>query len=186
MRIVSVAILLMIGVLLLTVNVNAGTKIEEAKVACGKGRDLFEQGNYVEAAGSFRKAYELKPNWKILYNIGQCEASAKRHGLALTAFEEYFSRGGDDIPPERKDEVLAEISRLKLIVGMLEIFAPDGAEIAIDNVIRGTAPLSSGPAHHVPVIRWAVLSTPLFKLPRRPFYLEIYLFYSPIAERTGS
>jgi tetratricopeptide (TPR) repeat protein len=113
MRVVSVAILLMIGVLLLTVNVNAGTKIEEAEVAYGKGRDLFEQGKYVKAAGSFRKAYELKPNWKILYNIGQCEAAAKRHGLALKAFEEYLSRGGDDIPPERKDEVPAEISRLK-------------------------------------------------------------------------
>lgn len=119
----------------------AGDPDEEAKKAYKSGTELFENESYREAADSFRTAYSLKPNWKIFYNIGQCEILAKRHGLALDAFESYIAQGGDDIPPNRRDEVLEEIDRLRKIVGLVELEAPDGAVVLVDDFERGKAPL---------------------------------------------
>ncbi len=112
-----------------------------AKAAFREGTALFHDGRFEEAALKFRKANTLNPNWKLLYNIGQSEASAKHHGLALQAFEEYLSEGGDDIGEPRRSELAEEISRLRGIVGEVSVKAPDGAVIFVNGRRRGTAPL---------------------------------------------
>ena len=112
-----------------------------ARAAFEKGKAAFEDGDYARAADAFRRAHRLKPNWKLQYNIGQSEAAAKRHGLALQAFEAYLSAGGDDIPLERREEVLAEVRRLRAMVGYAKISAPAGAAVSIDGVERGRAPI---------------------------------------------
>jgi len=114
---------------------------EEAKKAFAEGRALFEEGKHAEAAAEFRRAYRLAPNWKVLYNIGQCEALAKQHGLALESFETYLADGGDDVPEARRGEVLAEVERLRKMVGSIEVKAPDGAVVIVDGLERGRAPL---------------------------------------------
>jgi hypothetical protein len=114
---------------------------DEAKAAFEDGRVLFEKGEFEAAAAAFRRAYDANPAWKLFYNIGQCEAAAKHHGLAFEAFEAYLAQGGDDIPTDRRDEVVAEIKRLRPMVGSLKVTAPDGAEVIIDSEPRGTAPL---------------------------------------------
>ncbi|MBN2528260.1 MAG: hypothetical protein JXR76_17840 [Deltaproteobacteria bacterium] len=101
---------------------------------------LFEQGEYVAAADKFRQSYQYKPSYKILYNVGQSEAAARRYGIALQAFEQYLADGGDDVPQARQEEVRNEISRLRDLTGILEITAPNDAEIFIDNVLRGVYP----------------------------------------------
>ncbi len=114
----------------------------EAMTAFEEGKTFFRAGNYAEAADSFRKANRLKPNWKLLYNIGQSEAAAKRYGLALEAFEEYLVRGGDEAPEERQQWVQKEVSRLRGMIGSLMVIAPDGAVVMVDGVERGRIPLS--------------------------------------------
>ncbi len=116
----------------------------DARAVFEKGIDLFKAREYSAAAAAFRKANELKPNWKILYNIGQSEAAAKRHGLALQAFESYLSQGGDDVSDDRESELEKEIERLRKIVGFLKITAPDGVAVVVDGLDRGRAPLSGG------------------------------------------
>jgi tetratricopeptide (TPR) repeat protein len=94
-------------IMVTAVSVSATTRAEdqpdEAMAFFKKGIDLFNAEKYEDAASAFRRAYELKPNWKLNYNIGQSEAAAKRLGLALQAFEAYLSQGGDDISTERRD-----------------------------------------------------------------------------------
>jgi hypothetical protein len=119
----------------------AADDMAAAKEAFSAGRSQFESGEYAEAAASFRRAYELSPSWKLLYNVGQCEALAKRPGLALQAFEAYLSQGGDDVPPDRREEVLSEVERLRKMVGAVHVTAPDGARVIVDGVERERAPL---------------------------------------------
>ena len=92
-----------------------------------KGTSLFQKGDYAAAARAFREANEVRPTWRLHYNIGQSEAAAKHHGRALEAFEAYLSEGGDDVPADRREEVIREIEQLRKMVGMLDIRAPDGA-----------------------------------------------------------
>ncbi|MBN2528561.1 MAG: tetratricopeptide repeat protein [Deltaproteobacteria bacterium] len=110
----------------------------EAKVAFEAGTKYFEQGKYIDAADSFRKAYKLKPTWRILYNLGQSECAAKRYGRAIEAFESFLIQGGDDVIEEQKDEVTTEIRRIQLLVGLVTVDAPNGAELFVDGVSRGS------------------------------------------------
>ena len=113
-----------------------------ARQAFSRGSELFEAGNFAAAAEMFRLAYDKKPSWKLLYNIGQCEAGARNYGLALEAFEKYIIEAGDDISEERIEEVQKEISRLRGMVGFVQIQGPAGTEIYINDTPRGILPLT--------------------------------------------
>jgi tetratricopeptide (TPR) repeat protein len=115
----------------------------EAKKMHELGVDLAKQEKYEEATKAFRRAYDLRPSWKLLFNIGQCEAGSKRYGHALTAFERYLVEGGDSVPEERRTYVAKELERLRPLVGMVEVTAPEGAEVFVDNESMGVTPLDA-------------------------------------------
>jgi hypothetical protein len=137
----------------------AALRADDAKDEYDRGVEAFTGARYEEASKAFRKAYELKPSWKLFFNIGQSEAAAKRHGLALESFESYLGQGGDDVPESRRGEVLLEVERLRKMVGKAEIHAPDGAMVFVDGVKRGEAPVlgklpvAAGVKHTI----WAVI-----------------------------
>ncbi len=145
-------------VLLSALSAVGDEKSEQAVAAFNEGKTHFNNKEYKRAAEAFRKANRLRKSWKLLYNIGQCEAAAKHYGLALDAFEEYLSKGGDDIPDVRQQSVLGELSRLRKMVGFLEVSGRDGDVVMVDDVYRTTLPqknkvrVAMGPAH-IRVIR---------------------------------
>jgi hypothetical protein len=114
---------------------------DTAQAAFENGKKLVDEGKFALAADAFREAHRLRPSWKILYNIGQCEMMAKRHALALEAFERYLTEGGDEIKKDRRDEVLADVVRLRAMVGFVDVRAAAGAMVTVDGVERGRAPL---------------------------------------------
>ena len=114
---------------------------KEARAAFKAAVEKFDAGDHEAAVALFREAYALNPSWKLQYNIGQCEAALKRHGEALEAFEQYLSQGGDEVPAERREEVLAEVTRLRQMSGSIEILAPEGALVLVGGTERGRAPL---------------------------------------------
>jgi hypothetical protein len=113
---------------------------EEARAQFSSGVKYFEKGDFKAAAEAFREAYSLRASWKMLYNLGQSEAAAGRYGLALEAFEAYLVQGKDDVQADRRDEVLKEIERMRLLVGVVDVQAPDGTELIVDGSTRGTTP----------------------------------------------
>jgi len=138
MRTVTITVVMGLGLLLTTTA--AADEQSEAKAAFEEGKVLFESGKFSEAAEAFRKANELNPNWKLLYNIGQSEAAAKRYGLALDAFEKYLAGGGDEVAKDRQDEVMEEVRRLRDMVGVLEVAGQDGDQLEVNGVVRGVLP----------------------------------------------
>jgi hypothetical protein len=150
-------IVCLVALLSLIGGVALGDDKKTAKKYFSEGAKLFEQEKYKEAADAFRRAYQAKPAWKLMYNIGQSEAVAKRYGLALDAFEKYLALGGDDVSLDRREEVLAEVRRLRDMSGAVEIIAPAGALVVIDGVERGKTPLpgplnvAAGVVHQVQV-----------------------------------
>ncbi len=130
---------------------------DDAKASFEEAKQLYSQEKFPEAADAFRRAYELKPSWKLLYNIGQSEAAARRYGLALEAFEKYLAESGDEVTEERQKEVREEVKRLREIVGALDVDVPPDSIVVVNGVERGKAPLSgylmvaAGVDHHVMV-----------------------------------
>jgi len=140
MRIMLITTTVIVGLVSATA-ANAQEPADEARAAFKKGVQHYNAGQVDAALEAFRRAYELKPSWRIQYNIGQCEAALKRYGLAVEAFEAYLAGAGDEIDADRRDQVLAELDRLRKMTGTLKVEGPDGVTIIVDGFERGTTPL---------------------------------------------
>ncbi len=131
---------ILIAALLMALTATALSETDDQKKAAkafNEGIALFKKGNVTEAVKRFRHADALHPSWKIKYNIGQCEAALKRYGLAIEAFEQYLAEGGDEVPGNRRDEVLAELNRLRSMVGTISIHGEPGVDVYVDIIKRG-------------------------------------------------
>lgn len=122
----------------------AGTVDEEARIHFEEGVRLYEDGQYEQAAIAFARAYELKPSFKLLFNIGQAESELKHYARALEAFTRYLAEGGDQVPADRVTTVKSEIERLNALVGLIIVECPvAGARVLLDNENKGETPLES-------------------------------------------
>ncbi|HEX9294725.1 MAG TPA: hypothetical protein VF881_02790 [Polyangiaceae bacterium] len=114
----------------------------EGRTRFRRGVDFFKEGDYRAALIEFKRAYELAPNYKLLYNLGQTSLELQDYASALRSFERYLSEGGKEIAAARRAQVEGEIERLKRRVARVEVTTnvPD-AEIFVDDVSVGRTPL---------------------------------------------
>ena len=68
---------------------------EAARVTYELGRAAFDAGDFEQALGHFRRAYELSPRVQLLFNIGTTADRLQRNEEALEALEEYLERAPD-------------------------------------------------------------------------------------------
>jgi tetratricopeptide (TPR) repeat protein len=116
--------------------------IEEARARFQKGVQLYREGSFESALAEFRRAYQLAPSYRILFNVGQVQFELHDHVEALKAFRQYLSEGGNEIPTDRRTQVEADIQKLEGRVAYLDIATNvDGAQITVDDVPVGTSPL---------------------------------------------
>ena len=114
-----------------------------AKQHFRRGVELFKDGDYEQAVIAFERAYELKPTYKLFWNIAQVEAELKHYSRALEAYTRYLTEGGDRVPRERVQKAKAEIGRLNTLVGSIAVECPiDGALVLVDKRRVGTTPLA--------------------------------------------
>jgi tetratricopeptide (TPR) repeat protein len=55
---------------------------------------FFRRHLYQEALVEFQRAYQLSPNYRVLYNIARTAGLLKNHALALESFQRYLEEGG--------------------------------------------------------------------------------------------
>lgn len=117
---------------------------EAGRVHFQRGVALFKDADFRAALIEFKKAYEIAPNYRVEYNIGQTCLELQDYGCALSAFQKYLAEGGSDVPAARKKEVEKEVARLSSLVAHVRIVASkEGAEISVDDVVVGRGPLSA-------------------------------------------
>jgi hypothetical protein len=116
----------------------------EASKHFGHGVKLSEDGDWRAAVIEFERAYAIAPNYRVLFNIGQCRYQLHDYPGALTAFQRYLAEGGDLVPPDRRAQVTADVDLLKGRVATLRVVsATTGAQLTLDDVSLGTTPLSA-------------------------------------------
>jgi hypothetical protein len=118
-------------------------KVEEARTRFQRGVELYREGSFDAALAEFNKAYDLAPNYRVLYNMAQVQTERHDYVAALKLMEKYLEEGGNDIAPERRDQVTKEIATLRGRVTQLTIKTEvEGAELLIDGVVSGTTPFA--------------------------------------------
>ncbi|RYE93362.1 MAG: PEGA domain-containing protein [Myxococcales bacterium] len=115
----------------------------EALQRFNRGVELSREGDARAALVEFRRAYELLPNYRVLYNIGQVSYELQDYVTALRSFEEYLAGGGAEISKKRRAEVDRELEKLRPRVATAAVSASvEGAEVSVDDVPVGRAPLA--------------------------------------------
>ncbi len=103
-----------------------------------RGVQLYQESNYDGALAEFTRAYELVPNYRILYNLGQTHAERHDYVAAVKLFDDYLEQGGSDVPGPRRQATERERASLVERIATLQIESNiDGAELFVDGQSQG-------------------------------------------------
>ena len=117
--------------------------IDRARSHFLRGADLFREGNYEAALIEFKRANEIAPNYRILYNIGQTYQELQNYTGALDSFQRYLEMGGNKIDAERRAYVEQQIEKLRGRVASVTLHVNvSGADVLVDDTPVATTPLS--------------------------------------------
>lgn len=117
-------------------------EVERAGKHFERGLELYQEGEYALALIEFERAYDLVPDYRVQYNVGQVSIQVARYARALSALNNYLEDGGELIPEERRAEVEKDIEMLKGRTAKVAITSNiDGAEIVVDDLVIGTTPM---------------------------------------------
>jgi hypothetical protein len=105
-----------------------------------RGVKLYQEDDYRAALIEFTRAYELAPNWAVLYDIGQSYYQLRDYAGALRTLERYVSEGGDKMAPDRKAQVDRELTELRGRVAHVTVVANvEGVDVMLDDAPLGHA-----------------------------------------------
>lgn len=114
---------------------------KEAAERFQRGLSFYEDGDYGLALIEFERAYQLVPDYRVLYNIGQVSIQLSRSSQALRALRAYLEQGGDALSEERVEAVNRDLEMLHARTAHLVLKGTEGAEVMIDDESYGTLPL---------------------------------------------
>ena len=121
----------------------ADDAVNKAREHFNRGVELFKEGNFQAALIEFRRANEVSPNYRILFNLGQTYFELQDYAGAMKSFDAYLLQGGAEIPAARRAEVEQELGKLRSRVARATITTNvAGAEILVDDSVVGKSPLS--------------------------------------------
>ncbi len=114
----------------------------QAAVRFQRGVELYREGSFEGALAEFRKAYQLSPSYRVLYNIAQAQYALQDFVGAYKSLMQYTSEGGAGIGSERRAQVDEMAAKLEERIAHLQIVTNvSGADIRVDNVSVGISPL---------------------------------------------
>ena len=114
----------------------------EAENHFRRGLELYKDGDAGGALVEFKRAYDLAPNYRALYNIGETHFQLQHYAEALKALQAYLSGGGSQIPADRRASVENEVRQLQGRIGQVQVQVNvEGAQIFVDDELVGTSPL---------------------------------------------
>ena len=104
----------------------SGDKMD-AKALMASGLKLYGQKDYLGALAMFKEAYDRFPSSKILLNIGTTLKSLGRNVEAANTYQKFLDASDADVA--KKPAVTKELAELDGKLAVVEVKAPDGAEI---------------------------------------------------------
>ncbi len=111
-----------------------------ARARFKEGVALSEQGRYEDARAAFLQAYALKKHPDVLLNLAD-SCLKSNHVLEAERYFSQYLREATDAKPEKRAAAEKGRSDARAKLGRIEISAPPGTEVTVDNDRIGTTPL---------------------------------------------
>jgi hypothetical protein len=97
------------------------------------GVERYTQRDFEGALSAFRDAYQADADWRLLYNVGQCEIQLLRNRDAYLTFTRYLKDGGSLVPEDRRSGVAKDLTVLLSKLGRIIVqVTPQDATLSID------------------------------------------------------
>jgi hypothetical protein len=114
---------------------------DDARERFRRGVDFYREGSYDAALAEFTKAYEIAPDYRVLYNLAQVQSERHDYAAALKLVDDYVKRGQGEINEERLEQVRSWLPQLKSRVAMLWVHCElDDLELLIDGLPAAKLP----------------------------------------------
>jgi tetratricopeptide (TPR) repeat protein len=109
-----------------------------------QGGDLFKRENYEGARSAFAHAYEIDPKAATLFDLALSELNADHPVEAAAHLREYLTHA--DEPAAKLESVRSKwLPRAEARTARLDVFAPAGAQLAVDGAVPQDAKTTTGP-----------------------------------------
>lgn len=106
----------------------------EARGHWDAGVALAQRKNWDGARTSFKAAYELSRNPRVLFNLGVAEKELGKYAAALETFKRELAEGKGQLAPDEENDLKAAIAGLEKFVAELTIVVSEkDAEVFVDN-----------------------------------------------------
>ncbi len=116
---------------------------EDARQHFSDGLKLYKDGDFDAALVQFERAYAIKPNYKVLYNIAQTYFQLREYVEARDNMARYLKEGGTAIEPERQAAASKDLADLEKRIAKVTISVNvAGATVLVDGKKVGVTPLS--------------------------------------------
>jgi hypothetical protein len=117
--------------------------VVEAREHFNRAQALYDEGHADAALLELQRAYALKPNFRLLFNIGSIAFTTHDYVGSLKSFERFLKEGGADVDPGKRAEAESRLVTLRALVGKAHVAIDvDGAAISIDDEPIGVSPLA--------------------------------------------
>lgn len=117
---------------------------DKARANFHLGVQLYNEGSFEAALAEFRKAYQISPNYRLLYNIAQTYFDLHDYVSSFKTLKQYVREGGNEIAAERRAQVADLNQKLEDRIAYLDIDCNmEGADIRVDDLSIGVSPLPS-------------------------------------------
>lgn len=118
--------------------------VDDASERFRRGVEAYREGSYDAAFAEFSKAYEIAPDYRVLYNLAQVQAERHNYAAALKFADDYLKHGEGQIAADRLEQVRTWLTQLKARVAILWVQCPLAtAEILIDGLPAAVLPLNT-------------------------------------------
>lgn len=105
--------------------------------------ELFNDEDYSAALFEFNLAYQIAPNYRVLYNIGLCQLELHDYADAKKSLEQYLAQGGDELGNARREIVSKKLRQLDNRTGYLSVKSNvKSAEVVIDDETVALTPVA--------------------------------------------
>lgn len=107
-----------------------------------RAQQLYDDGHFEASLLELQRAYDVKPSWRLLFNLGELRFTVHDYVGSLRAFQRFLAEGGKDIEPSKRAAAESKLGTLRSLVGNLKVRVNvDGAQITLDDELLGKSPL---------------------------------------------
>lgn len=116
--------------------------LQQAGEHFAEGVRLFHDREWHRALLEFERAYELAPDYRVLYNVAICRRSVEDYAGAFHALVRFLAE--PSLSGERRLDALELLDEIRPALAQLRVASvPAGAQVRIADAVVGTTPFSS-------------------------------------------